>query len=255
MKKSALIFISAFIAVLPLSATPKKLFFDNFKLPLKRTHWLKFSAEDNDWQKEFKVESSGLRWLVRTSGNPADITSFKVYNGSGKIIMQTTTLKRFDWVNFHGPFPYTIKVSGKAHTKPISIALDTHDNEDPKLPAWKSVQMLTWSLTNCTAAALPEGGAELSASEEKKGILRGYIYDRSSKKKYRASLTFAVDSPQQITFSVSWQGGKKSKQADISSDREQTVELEFTPAQPTVSLQLLFQGKIKLKKFYLWEVN
>ena len=241
MKKSALIFISVFIAVLTLSAAPKKLFFDNFKLPLKRTHRVTFSAEDGNWQKEFKAESSGLRWLVRTTGNLADITSFKVYNGSGKIIMQTTTLKRFDWVNFHGPFPYTIKVSGKAHTKPISIA--------------KSVQMLTWSLTNCTAAALPEGGAELSASEEKKGILRGYIYDRSSKKKYCASLTFAVDSPQQITFSVSWQGGKKSKQADISSDREQTVELEFTPAQPTVSLQLLFQGKIKLKKFYLWEVN
>ena len=255
MKKSALIFISAVFAVLTLSAAPKKLFFDDFKLPLKRTHWLKFSAEEGDWQKEFKVESSGLRWLVRTTGNLADITSFKVYNGNGKIIMQTTSLKRFDWVNFHGPFPYTVKVSGKAHAKPISIALDAHDNEDPKLPAWKSVQMLTWSLTNCSAAALPEGGAELTASGEKDGILRGYTYDRSSKKKYRATLTLAVDSPQKVTFSANWQGGKKSKETDLSPNGEQTIELEFTPAQPTVSLQLLFQSKVKLKKFYLLEVK
>ena len=251
------VILSALLAlsVLTVAGAPKKLFFDNFKLPLKRTIWLKFPATDQAWQQEFKVESSGVRFLVRVAGNLADITDFKVYNGNGKIIMQTKSLKRFDWVNFHGPFPYTIKVAGKPHAKTISIALDAHDNEDSSLPAWKSVQMLSWSLGNCSAAALPQGGAELTASGDKAGSLRGYVYDRSSKKKYRASITVSSETAQQLTFSASWQGSKKSVKGDLAPGEEKTLDVEFQPLAPTVTFQLLFNGKVQVKKFYLWEIN
>lgn len=243
------------LAVLSVYAAPKKLFFDNFKLPLKRTHWLRLQPEDQAWQKEFKVESFGVRFLVRVTGNIADITDFKVLNGNGKIIMQTNELKKFDWVNFYGPFPYTVKIAGKPHAKPISIALDSHDNEDPALPAWKSVQMLSWSLSNCMAAALPESGMELTASGEKSGSLRGYVYDRSAKKKYRATLTVVSGTAQKVAFSASWQGNKKLREYDLLPGEETTLEVEFQPSAPTVNLQLLFNGKIKLKKFYLWEIK
>ena len=253
MRKSILILLMAVFAGSTLFAAPKKLFFDNFKLPLKRTCWLKFPAADEAWQQEFKLESSGLRWLVRTSGNPADITDFKVYNGNGKIIMQTKTLKKFDWVNFHGPFPYTVKVSGKAHAKPISIALDAHDNEDPKLPVWKSVQMFSWYLLNSTAASTPENLTELTPKEKKVAYLRGELYDCSSKKKYRAEITVVSKEAQQVTFSAIWKGGRKTDKAGLLPGVEQKLTVEFQPSVPHVSLQLSFNGKIQLKKFYLWE--
>lgn len=241
--------------VLTVSAAQKKLYFDNFKLPLKRTIWLKFPATDKDWQQEFKVESSGVRFLVRVAGNLADITDFKVYNGNGKIIMQTKKLKRFDWVNFYGPFPYTVKVAGKAHAKPISIALDAHDNENKSLPAWKSVQMLSWSLTDCTPAELPQGGTELTAAKDKNGSLRGYVYDRSAKKKYRASITVCSETAQQVSFAASWKGNKKNAKFDLAPGTEKTLDVEFQPSSPTVTFQLIFKDKIQLKKFYLWELN
>lgn len=256
MKKLLLLFLLLSAGISSVYAAPKKLYFDRFDLPLRRTVWLKYPVSAEDWTIENKIEFCGVRSLIRFFGNPEDITDFKVINADNKIIMQTKKIKKIDWVNFHGPFPYTVKVSGKANAKKsINIAFDAHDNEDKSLPGWKSVQMLSWSVWNCTAAAADGGGVELTTKNDKFGRLRTSIYDRSVKKKYQASITAVSENAQQVTFSASWKGGKKEIKLDLQPGKPQVLTVDFQPKSADINVQIYFNGKIRLTKFDFMELN
>lgn len=257
MKKiySAIVFM---FAVSSLWAAETKIFFDRFEFPLVRTTWHKIEPHTDAWNLEWKLPASGVRWRIRYSGDKAAFKTLTVFNSQGKQIFHDGSCKKATWINLTGSDTYTLKASGNAHSKVAYFAFDTYDNEDKKLPAWRSTLMPSWRFLRVKYAPAPNGGVLLTPAGQIPAI---YTLLSNLNQKYRAEFTVTSAEPQTVKILVSWKNkGRKGRTRlnqtlAATPGKASTVSIEFAPTTTPVEITLHIEKELTVNSFNLFQIK
>ena len=254
-------FIAALICSFSIAAcfaAETKIYFDRFEFPLVRTSWLKFDPQNEAWTKDLQLPAAGVRWRVRYSGEKNVFKSLTVINSKGKQIFQDNSCQKATWVNLSGADTYTLKVTGNAHSKLAYLVLDTYDNEDKKLPAWRSTLMPSWRFLRVKHEAVPGGGVKITPAGDVPGI---YTLLSNLSQKYRAEFTVTSAEAQTVKVLVSWRK-KTGKGRDrvirdlaVTPGKPATVSVEFAPTTTPVEVALRIEKELIVNSFNVYEIK